>query len=260
MTDKEKLKELEELKKACMYSKDNYTAEDRKVLCDGCEEECEFNKKEEPVNDSFEAEVKKLWEEINTGHNYSIVDSYNIFYGLCLDIAEWQKEQQNMIEPVSDEQVKESLIFEHKDKTCKENGNSLTQEPVSEDLEKEIDSYFAKWLQGASDEGCFNPDSQLVSIYDCHRIARHFANWQKQKDKSKVLTEEQCRKIRDDAFELGKDAMKQQMMAKAIDAVVKVDAGGYPYIDRTIELYDYDKDIPLAKRGDKYKVILIKED
>ena len=93
MTNKEKLKELEELKKACMYSKDNYTDEDRKVLCDGCEEECKFNKKEEPANDNFEAEVKKLWMEINTGHSYSIVDSYNIFYGLCMDIAEWQKEQ-----------------------------------------------------------------------------------------------------------------------------------------------------------------------
>ena len=46
---------------------------------------------EEPANDSFEAEVKKLWKEINTGHNYSIIDSYNIFYGLCMDIADWQK-------------------------------------------------------------------------------------------------------------------------------------------------------------------------
>ena len=93
MTNKEKLKELEELKKACMYSKDNYTDEDRKVLCDGCEEECKFNKKEEPVNEDFEAEVKKLWMEINTGHSYSIVDSYNIFYGLCMDIADWQKQK-----------------------------------------------------------------------------------------------------------------------------------------------------------------------
>ena len=48
---------------------------------------------EELANDSFEAEVKKLWEEINTGHSYSIVDSYNLFYGLCMDIAQWQKEQ-----------------------------------------------------------------------------------------------------------------------------------------------------------------------
>lgn len=53
---------------------------------------------------------------------------------------------------------------------------------------------------------------------------------------------------------------KAKMVADAIDVEVKVDAGGYPYIDKTIELYDYDKDIPLAKEGDKYKVVLIKED
>lgn len=52
---------------------------------------------------------------------------------------------------------------------------------------------------------------------------------------------------------------KEQMLAKAVDVEVKVDAGGYPYIPQ-MELYDYDKDIPLAKEGDKYKVILIKED
>lgn len=242
--------------KECMYSKDDYTDEDRKVLCEDCKGKCA----------------------------YAIA-------GVILTNAQIKKW------PVSEEQVKESLIYRHEDKTCKEKGNSLTQEPVSidfeqelykafgqvkdftlsmriakwfydmgknsqepvsEELEKEIDSYFAKWLQGSSDEGCFNPDSQLVSIYDCHRIARHFANWQKQKNKSKFLTEEQCRKIRDDAFELGKDAMKQKMMAKAVDVEVKVDAGGYPYIPQ-MELYNYEKDIPLAKEGDKYKVILIKE-
>lgn len=51
MTDKvQKIKE-------CMYSKDNYTDEDRKVLCDGCEEKCKFNKKEEPVSDDLEEAV-----------------------------------------------------------------------------------------------------------------------------------------------------------------------------------------------------------
>ena len=49
------------------------------------------------------------------------------------------------------------------------------------------------------------------------------------------------------------------MLAKAVDAVVKIDAGGYPYVDSTIELYDYDKDIPLAKRGDKVKILVIRE-
>lgn len=48
---------------------------------------------EESANGNFEAEVKNLWKEINTGHNYSIVDSYNQFYGLCMEIADWQKGQ-----------------------------------------------------------------------------------------------------------------------------------------------------------------------
>ena len=53
---------------------------------------------------------------------------------------------------------------------------------------------------------------------------------------------------------------KKQMMKDAIERVVKVDAGGYPYIDGTIELYDYSEDKPLAKAGDKVKIIIVKED
>ena len=41
--------ELVEEPKKCLYSKDNYTEEDRKVLCDGCED-CEYSKKEELVS------------------------------------------------------------------------------------------------------------------------------------------------------------------------------------------------------------------
>lgn len=44
----------------------------------------------------------------------------------------------------------------------------------------------------------------------------------------------------------------------AVKREVKVDAGGYPYIDAT-ELYDYENDKPLAKAGDKVKVLIIKE-
>jgi hypothetical protein len=50
----------------------------------------------------------------------------------------------------------------------------------------------------------------------------------------------------------------QQLMASGTEVIVHIEAGNYPYIPQ-IELYDYDKDIPLAKEGDKYKVILIKE-
>ena len=59
-------------------------------------------------------------------------------------------------------------------------------------------------------------------------------------------------------FSNGAQWKKEQMMAKAVKREVKQDAGGYPYIDAT-ELYDYDKDIPLAKAGDKVKVIILKD-
>ena len=58
----------------------------------------------------------------------------------------------------------------------------------------------------------------------------------------------------------GAQWQKKQMMKDAIERVVKVDAGGYPYIDGTIELYDYSEDKPLAKAGDKVKIIIVKED
>ena len=52
---------------------------------------------------------------------------------------------------------------------------------------------------------------------------------------------------------------KAKLMKDATEVTVHIDAGGYPYIPQ-MELYDYYKDVPLAKEGDKYKVVLIKED
>lgn len=49
---------------------------------------------------------------------------------------------------------------------------------------------------------------------------------------------------------------KKKILAE-VERTVKVDAGGYPYIDAT-ELYDYDNEQPLAKAGDKIKLIIIK--
>lgn len=54
---------------------------------------------------------------------------------------------------------------------------------------------------------------------------------------------------------------ENRLKSYVIERTVKVDAGGYPYIDcQSIELYDYDKDKPLAKEGQKVKVIIILED
>ena len=68
-----------------------------------------------------------------------------------------------------------------------------------------------------------------------------------------------CKHIPIDAFKDGAKWQKEQMMANAVEVTVRIDAGGYPYTPE-IELYDYDKDVSLAKEGDRYKVILIKED
>lgn len=62
-----------------------------------------------------------------------------------------------------------------------------------------------------------------------------------------------------DFFKAGAEWQKERILNNAIEREVKVDAGGYPYIDVT-ELYDYDKDKPLVKEGDKVKLIIIIEE
>lgn len=89
------------------------------------------------------------------------------------------------------------------------------------------------------------------------------AEWQKQQD----LAEKVQSKIplslayANRCFENGKQAMKEQMLKEAVEIEVKEDAGGYPLVPlEAIELYDYENDKPLAKAGDKVRVIVIKED
>ena len=72
-------------------------------------------------------------------------------------------------------------------------------------------------------------------------------------------TVKQLREVADKSFKAGAQWQKEQMMKDAVEREVKVDAGGYPYIDAT-ELYDYDEDKPLAKEGDKVKLLIIKEE
>ena len=59
------------------------------------------------------------------------------------------------------------------------------------------------------------------------------------------------------AFIAGAQWQKERILNVATEREVKVDVGGYPYVDFT-ELYDFDKDIPLAKEGDKVKLVIVK--
>jgi hypothetical protein len=127
-------------------------------------------------------------------------------------------------ESASEEQVKKIIIFKHDDKTCKENGDSLTQ-PVNEDLEQAIDTYLATYFGGEKEK----QDWPFLK-----KMAIHFAAWQ-----------------------------KQQLMAKAIDGVVhhhvncKVVSVYYNDPDNVPMAYYIPSEGLSA--GDKVKIITIKE-
>lgn len=112
----------------------------------------------------------------------------------------------------------------------------MQEEPVSEGLEE------------AAYHNCIDRLSK-ESIEDFKACAK----WQKSEDAKLIIN------AKDDGYRLGLATMKQQIMKDATEVTVHVDAGGYPYIPQ-MELYDYDNDVPLAKEGDKYKVVLIKEE
>ena len=114
------------------------------------------------------------------------------------------------------------------------------EQPVCDGLEEEINrTYYDRSVTDTSD----------IDHNSYENIARHFAQWQKEQDGIKAT------RIARKAI----DAYKAEMLKDAVERIVKEDAGGYPYIDAT-ELYDYTEDKPLAKKGDKVKIIIIKED
>ena len=106
----------------------------------------------------------------------------------------------------------------------------LQKEPVSEELEEAADCY--KDMITPEDVDDYE-HAYFYETYTEYQIA--------------------------DAFKAGAKWQIAKLMANATKVTVHIEAGNYPYIPQ-IELYDYDKDIPLAKEGDRYKVVLIKED
>jgi hypothetical protein len=111
--------------------------------------------------------------------------------------------------------------------------DSLQEEPVSEELEEVALLYYPIIPRISEPHGVIPADTQSHYLGDANQDKR-------------------------EGFIDGAKWQKQQMMQDAIEREVKVDAGGYPYIDGT-ELYDYENEKPLATEGDKIKIIIIKE-
>lgn len=149
--------------------------------------------------------------------------------------------------------------------------SSLQEELVSEDLKNAADNA----LEGLLDK------YDLVGTGSCLEMFKLGAEWQKKKDAElpkiwpRDTIEEYAYQVAYDlsnnwvrdypewkdietACKLGAEWMRKQMMTNATEVTVHIEAGNYPYIPQ-MELYDYDNDVPLAKEGDKYKVVLIKE-
>lgn len=109
-------------------------------------------------------------------------------------------------------------------------GLKAQQEPVSEELEEEISR-------------CIIDED--MNFESC---ARHFANWQKEKDVKLIFN------AKDDGYRLGLATMKRQMMEDAVDA--KVCNKAYP-TNFEIETNTF---IQKLNHGDNVKLIIIKED
>ena len=168
-------------------------------------------------------EVKEI-QEFPVSYKQSPV----VLYGLTGSVGNTKEEPQ----------VKESAEIERDKETCKENGDSLTQEPVSDDLNEAAIEYFKEALSTGND-----------SKLDAFRAG---ANWQKQKDNQNESDMAVIAHL--DGVEKGKKIMREQMMRGALEGKMVVGdesqlvIPSLPIITRTLD------------DGDKVKVIIIKED
>jgi hypothetical protein len=171
---------FEEEPKECMYSKGNYTDEDRKVLCDGCEEECKYSE-----SDDF---TKALAECISQAQ-CSVVDP-------TAHAEIWKDELIKLSkckEPVSEdlEEASKEWLAPQLDKSYVNYGEKKMMELTHFDGYAMLDAieFGAKW-QKAKDESttedlgeCINELSKQfpeVSFAKLSRIAVRVAKWQRE--------------------------------------------------------------------------------
>lgn len=149
---------------------------------------------------------------------------------------------------------------------------TMDEEPVSEELEEAALQYLSKHYDTNiiwdKDEKCVVCDFKAGAKwqkeqFEKNRLAACDRQTEEEAEREQdfvmgIIENEHRKPTFDDAIKYGMRLQRENMMKDATDVTVHVEAGNYPYIPQ-IELYDYDKDIPLANEGDKYKVILIKE-
>ena len=106
--------------------------------------------------------------------------------------------------------------------------DSFPKEPTSEDLIEEIDKIWKTC--NPIDEG-MGVETANIHIEQFDDIARHFAEWQKNKMKEALQTE----------YEKGRFDMREEMMKDAIDGKITLDLDGNISLDCSDVLYVGDK-------------------
>lgn len=181
-----------------------------------------------------------------------LVDNFDIIPGACSSTENLRYNTAKMIAEALWPKCKDSL---HIQETCKENGDSFT-----DDIDNERDQVEGPSRDQVDElEKAAKENAKAIKTHWIKTICiENFisgANWQKEQLRDLCY---QCEKNYDNVFFKGEQHAIKMLKEEAIERTVKVDAGGYPYIDET-ELYDYEKDEPTAKKGDKVKVLILKE-
>ena len=173
------------------------------------------------ANDNYtDEEMKGLCKDCDEECWYAKKEKY--FDPISL-AHKWDKEFDELLKPYKDSRNYKNLYIRLRywKQNCKREFLWKWKYKKEEHVSEEIEEELNSYLERVK---ATDKDIDFVDF------ARYFAKWQ-----------------------------KQQMMKDATDVTVHIDTGNYPYIPQ-LELYDYDNDVALAKEGDKYKVVLIKEE
>ena len=167
--------------KKCMFTNDNYTDEDRKVLCEDCKEKCEYNKKEEPVSANSKKHISLVTERmlkegpIPTLRGKEKADFENEFNRF--------RQITGMINWPSREEIYKNVILwfivwsrDHLKIGDIVDKSEIDKESVSEELKDAASSFARKDSKGIN-----NPANFYYTVADKARIFKAGAQWQKDK-------------------------------------------------------------------------------
>lgn len=232
--------------KKCMFTKDSYTDEDRKVLCKDCDERCEYSNKEETVSEpnkelaeTYLAVFNKKFPILPSLNGKQLAE-YKDFLNKCQQIfglKEWE------IRPIQSKLFEKLTLLwaawgaEHLQGVGRQDEKEQDI-PVSEELEEESKKYSSCIYL----EEVLSDDDKEVLRERLINTFKTGAQWQKEKDdEEKVLT-----------YKHGFEDCKEQMMGNTIDAQC------FGFQGAALFSFRLPADNYLV--GSKVKVIVIKEE